>query len=744
MRLRSCHISGFGKFVDVAFDLSAPIVCVKKDNGWGKTTLADFICCMFYGLEGGRTRAVAGNDRLRYEPWSGAKFGGSLIFSYGEKLYRIERFFGKTASGDTARLYDQNNMPCYEFGEKCERLGETLFGVNRESFERTAYLPQGEKETETISQDIRSKLLSLLSSTGENDGGNDAVARLDTAERTLRAKRRPAKGKLDEIDERLAYLQQQAAEYRRLQESVSEWKNEASEDVRRLETVKTELARLTAVVKAQTEQNERAAKRATAKEIEEKLRETEAELARLNGFFGEVEPTTVNTEGLENAVKEFYAVKESAEKLRSKADEAEKRAQEKRGLETKLSVSEKLLEGYETMRGEQKKTTREKRKELKKENRQKRRKYEKASIGVIFSFLVAFIGVLLESTMHAIGLTVFAIGAIGLGVCGIGLLRATPSSGKPQEFFSGEMKTEYLSAKAEVESLRAELAKYPADIEKRAESLKKEYADAEKRLSALEKAICAFLDHFTFEQLYDYRSALSEIKDGSARYTRLLAVQNDCKERLSSLNIPQTAEGDFAEESEEAVGQKRVVCEQEKEDLTARIAGIYARIEAREKQMATLADELTETERLQEEKARLERRLLAIRTARELLIRARHNLASRYLQPVEKRVAEYAKTLGFSLPAKPSFTADGAAVLEDQSALRSSEHYSTGLKDLLWFCVRLALIETLYTKDSPTLILDDPFVNFDDKTTEKAKALVKEISKKYQILYFTCKAERTL
>ena len=35
MRFISCHIAGFGKFVNRSFDLSQNIVLIKAENGWG-------------------------------------------------------------------------------------------------------------------------------------------------------------------------------------------------------------------------------------------------------------------------------------------------------------------------------------------------------------------------------------------------------------------------------------------------------------------------------------------------------------------------------------------------------------------------------------------------------------------------------------------------------------------------------------------------------------------------------------
>ena len=59
MKFLSCYIAGFGKFIDRSFDFSADLVVIKEDNGWGKTTLAAFLKCMLYGMDGGRSKNIA-------------------------------------------------------------------------------------------------------------------------------------------------------------------------------------------------------------------------------------------------------------------------------------------------------------------------------------------------------------------------------------------------------------------------------------------------------------------------------------------------------------------------------------------------------------------------------------------------------------------------------------------------------------------------------------------------------------
>ena len=746
MRLLSCQISGFGKFENVAFDLSAPIVCVKADNGWGKTTLADFIGSMLYGLDGGRRQTVSGNDRLRYEPWSGARFGGSLTFTHGGKTYRVERFFGKTAGGDTVKIYDKNNMLCYDFGEKCERLGEILLGVDRESFERTAYIPQGGQGAGALPQDIRSRLLSLLSADGEKEGANDAVARLDAAERALRAKRRPAKGKLDEIDERLAYLQAQKSDCRRAEEAAQELQTEAQEYARRLAFLKSETEKLSALAQEYARKSEQDAIRSAREEIENKRREAQAELARLDGFFGKADPLTVNTEGLEGAIKEFYSLKDELEKALPEAEEFERKAQEKRALKERLITSERTLEDYKVMLDSARKPSVADKKEHKKKERKRKRSHLNAGLGIVFSLVAALLGAALTQDMPTVGTIVTVLGVLGLLGCGAVFLKTSTLSGKETGTVDEAVKERYLLAKAETDELKKRLSAYPSDMKKKLEALRTGIDRKRARAEALETAIGNFLRNFALEEAYDHRASLSKIKENAERYARLTAVVEDCKRRIESF-APVENERDFIDfEGGDIDGlqNKRMGYEREKEELTATLAGVLAQAEAQEKRAGYLADIASEEERLLEEKARLERRLQAVRTARELLVRARHNLASRYLEPVEKSVAGYIKTLGFSLPAKAKFSADGTPVLEDSAAYRNAEYYSAGIKDLLWFCVRLALVEALYPTEQPTLILDDPFVNMDDKTTEKAKSLLREISKKYQIVYFTCKEERKI
>ena len=61
---------------------------------------------MFYGFPRTGARNIVENERKRYDPWQGGKYGGYLEFKIQDTSYRVTRYFGKTAAKDTFSLLD--------------------------------------------------------------------------------------------------------------------------------------------------------------------------------------------------------------------------------------------------------------------------------------------------------------------------------------------------------------------------------------------------------------------------------------------------------------------------------------------------------------------------------------------------------------------------------------------------------------------------------------------------------------
>ena len=65
------------------------------------------------------------------------------------------------------------------------------------------------------------------------------------------------------------------------------------------------------------------------------------------------------------------------------------------------------------------------------------------------------------------------------------------------------------------------------------------------------------------------------------------------------------------------------------------------------------------------------------------------------------------------------------------------EVLSTGTADQLYFSVRLAAADMISGDAYPPLILDDPFVYFDDARLASAREILKSLAKKKQIIFFS-------
>lgn len=164
MKLISCYIENFGGLHRFSLSFDSGITVVERPNGFGKTTLAEYIRAMFYGFPRAG-QSLEKNIRKKYHPWQGGKCGGNLVFSRGGKTYRMERTFGQTPKQDTFRLYDlETNRESQDFSEN---IGAELFHLDADSFVRSTYLPQIHVSGPLTTDSIRAKLSNLVEDTND-------------------------------------------------------------------------------------------------------------------------------------------------------------------------------------------------------------------------------------------------------------------------------------------------------------------------------------------------------------------------------------------------------------------------------------------------------------------------------------------------------------------------------------------------------------------------------------------------
>ena len=204
MRLLRCHIENFGVLSGFDYEFESGLTVICRENGFGKSTLAAFLKAMFYGLPRTGARTAANNERKRYEPWQGGKYGGFLEFSNQGTSYRVTRYFGKTAAKDSFEIYDLTNRT--KETAFSEKLGEELFGLDAESFARSTFVPQlAARELEATSS-IRAKLTNLVDDTNDMNNFDTAMAAL-RAYRSDRKAYRGSNGEIDRLAEELRALE---------------------------------------------------------------------------------------------------------------------------------------------------------------------------------------------------------------------------------------------------------------------------------------------------------------------------------------------------------------------------------------------------------------------------------------------------------------------------------------------------------------------------------------------------------
>lgn len=238
MKIIRVDIENYGRFHKYFYEFDGNLTVFMEQNGWGKTTLASFIKAMFYGLEYSRAKDK-GIERRLYQPWNGGKFGGSLDFEHNGKKYRVIRFFGLKASEDSFELYDLGtNIKSADFSNS---LGLELWGVDRDSYEKTAFINLSKNEL--LSDLIASRLTRIETDTGDLDESSAALALLEKEMGRYQSKR-GNKGIINDIDANISGVRQRIGEANQANGDIERLTGQVSQAKKELGVLDTRLQEL--------------------------------------------------------------------------------------------------------------------------------------------------------------------------------------------------------------------------------------------------------------------------------------------------------------------------------------------------------------------------------------------------------------------------------------------------------------------------------------------------------------------
>ena len=129
---------------------------------------------------------------------------------------------------------------------------------------------------------------------------------------------------------------------------------------------------------------------------------------------------------------------------------------------------------------------------------------------------------------------------------------------------------------------------------------------------------------------------------------------------------------------------------------------------------------------------------------RRFMIMAKESYTVGYMDSVISKMRQYIRYFDEDLSSRTEIDVNFDVNVLSGSTPRQIDYYSTGIKDIIWLCERFAVIDVLYKKEQPVMLLDDIFVNLDDKMFERGRKIAADMAQKRQIIYFTCRKNNSI
>ncbi len=307
MKILSIHIENFGKLHDADFSFKDGLNTICLPNGTGKSTLATFIKVMFYGFDNEGKRDELENERKHYFPWQGGAYGGSIAFEASGKSYELQRSFGQKDKDDTFLLRDLETK--LESKDFTSNIGEELFGINSESFVRSAFISQSSCETEATDS-INTKMGNLVDNTDDLNRYGTVIAALDEAKNHLSATRKT--GELSKIKSEINDLKVKIKEGQGIDEAVAAIFDKSEADKKAYAALKEEQAKLN---EKQKEMSVYKDAKATKLRYEEFVRQEKERKENLDKTMAAFKGSVPAKEELEEAINLANSVDKMHEKL---------------------------------------------------------------------------------------------------------------------------------------------------------------------------------------------------------------------------------------------------------------------------------------------------------------------------------------------------------------------------------------------------------------------------------------------
>lgn len=167
-------------------------------------------------------------------------------------------------------------------------------------------------------------------------------------------------------------------------------------------------------------------------------------------------------------------------------------------------------------------------------------------------------------------------------------------------------------------------------------------------------------------------------------------------------------------------------------------------IESDELYVDDLEDNKSKLEETKKEIVINNHKLDIIKKTEKIFVDSQKELDKKYVSPIMDKFKHYSDLLKNSIGANIEMGRDFNITLNVNGETKSDGHLSSGQRSVCALCFRLALLDNIYNDNVPFIIMDDPFVMLDDENIRASINLIKELSKKEQIIYFSCHESRKI
>lgn len=678
MKLISCHIDNFGCLSNYTREFTPGLNVILAPNGFGKSTLAAFLRTMFYGFPRANPKgSLEKNPRKKYTPWQGGTFGGWVCFEAEGHTYQLHRGFSHTPGGDTFRLLE-GGKPSDRFGTA---IGQELFGIDPESFDRCLYLPQGGTDT-FATGDIHARLTALIYNTDDAQHYENAIKRLQSRRTAYRHYRGSGgliaaeQEQVYRLERELALTRQARQEYARLEEQLG-----ALEQLHRQKLEQCPLPE---------EGTDR-----KLRQLEQRLAQYREALDALEAKYPQGLPDEEQLTALRRRQHRLRSLRQQLEQLPPQEDtlppgmsRAFRQLSDPRG--SLLSCSTRL-EKLEALENAPKTKTRR---------------------GLLMALSLGLL-----AAGAALCLWNWLPGCLVLGGgLAVGLSALLTRKSVPQDPRKHQLQ----------EAVDAFLASFPGDYASRREKLALLRASyptfaAQEEERSYRESLEAQLEQLQAEAVPE----LAQLEEDAAGFEAALTQWEQCRSDLAAAR----REAGLREQTGQAM--RRELAELETQLVTLR------------RRQALLSQQLegegaleTQLENARQQLGAYQRSCDLLDKAMQLLEQAKDGLSSSYREQVQTHFQGYARQLlGLE---QTRLETDLTPSIEN----RELGCFSPGIADGVRLCMHLALTDSLFPGEKPPLILDDPFVNLDAENLARAREILCRAAQSRQLLHLTCHESR--